>query len=86
MIKFIHEPRQVLGWFVSGHAGAIQEMPFARLLFGLHESAAGRAMLERLPVSGFQPATEETYRPVRDFLEKYSKTVRQIEYPARPSK
>jgi phosphonate transport system substrate-binding protein len=53
---------------------------FAQLLFSLHESAEGQAMLERLPVSRFEPASDETYRPVREFLEAFSKTVRPIEH------
>jgi len=50
------------------------------LLFGLQESKEGKAILDRLPISRFEPATNETYRPVSEFLEKFSKTVREIEY------
>jgi phosphonate transport system substrate-binding protein len=37
-------------------------------------------MLDRLPVSRFEPATDETYRPVHDFLEKFSNTVRPVDH------
>lgn len=50
----------------------------AAILFGLHQSADGRVMLERLPLSRFEPANEETYRPVRDFIAHFSKTVRPL--------
>lgn len=53
---------------------------FADLLFGLADSAAGRTMLQRVPVSRFVPAANDTYRPVRVFLESFSRTVRPIEF------
>lgn len=68
------------GWVVRKDIPAPIADKFARLLFGLHESAQGRMLLDRLPVSRFEPATDETYRPVRDFLEKFSRTVRPIEF------
>ena len=52
----------------------------SRLLFSLQDSNEGRAMLGRLPISHFEPASDETYRPVQEFLEKFSKNVREIEY------
>lgn len=50
----------------------------AAILFGLHESAEGRALLERLPLSRFVPANEATYRPVRDFIAHFGKVVRPL--------
>lgn len=52
---------------------------FSRLLFGLQHSEQGKLMLNRLPISHFEAASDETYLPVREFLEKFSRTVRQIE-------
>ena len=37
-------------------------------------------MLARLPISRFEPATNDTYRPVVDFLEIFSKDVRVVEW------
>jgi len=53
---------------------------FAQLLFGLQDNEQGKMMLARLPISRFEPATDETYRPVSEFLEKFSKNVRKIDY------
>ncbi len=48
----------------------------AAILFSLQQSSDGRALLERLPLSRFEPASEATYQPVRDFVAHFSKTVR----------
>ncbi|MDD5389968.1 MAG: PhnD/SsuA/transferrin family substrate-binding protein [Gallionellaceae bacterium] len=50
----------------------------AATLFRLHENGDGRAMLERLPLSRFEPASEAAYRPVRDFVARFSQTVRPL--------
>jgi phosphonate transport system substrate-binding protein len=50
----------------------------AAILFSLHQSAEGRALLERLPLSRFEPASAATYRPVRDFIAHFAKTVRPL--------
>ncbi len=51
----------------------------ATLLSQLHESPEGRAMLEKLPISRFEQATDATFDPVRHFLEKFSRDVRPLE-------
>lgn len=48
------------------------------ILFTLHDSADGRALLARLPLSRFEPANEATYQPVRDFIARFSRTVRPL--------
>lgn len=53
----------------------------AAILFGLHESQDGRAMLERLPLSRFESANTATYQPVRDFVAQFSQTVRALPEP-----
>lgn len=50
----------------------------AAILFSLHESADGRALLERLPLSRFESASSATYQPVRDFVALFSQTVRPL--------
>lgn len=67
------------GWIVRNDISVPMVENVSRLLFHLHESAEGRKILERLPVSRFEPATEATYRPVREFLKEFSRTVHQIE-------
>jgi phosphonate transport system substrate-binding protein len=49
------------------------------LLFSLQDSPEGRALLNAIPVSRFEPATSGTYEPVRTFLRQFSTIVRPIE-------
>lgn len=52
---------------------------FAEELLALQDSEEGRAILAGLPVSRFEVADAETYRPVRDFLVKFSSAVRPLD-------
>ena len=67
------------GWVVRRDIPQPLADKFARVLFALQQSSEGRAMLDQLPISRFEPANDETYRPVREFLEIFSRTVRQVE-------
>jgi len=51
----------------------------AAALFELNNSEEGRKMLQRLPISRFEKANDATYKPVEDYLERFSKVVRPIE-------
>lgn len=51
----------------------------AAILFSLQDSREGREILARLPLSRFEAASEETYRPVREFIAHFSATVRPLE-------
>lgn len=53
---------------------------FKNLLLSLSDVPEGRRMLARLPISRFESATNETYRPVMDFLKIFSKEVRPVEW------
>lgn len=53
---------------------------FKTQLLSLGDSPEGQRMLARLPISRFEPATNDTYRPVVDFLEIFSKDVRTVEW------
>lgn len=68
------------GWVVRDDVPAGIADAFTRELLSLHETSEGRAMLQRVPVSRFEPATEETYLPVRTFLQEFSQTVYEIEH------
>ncbi|MCX7628562.1 MAG: phosphate/phosphite/phosphonate ABC transporter substrate-binding protein [Methylophilaceae bacterium] len=78
-VKWQTEPLQNNGWVVRADVPDGVAQRVAVLLFSMHQSAQGRQMLQRIPVSRFEPATEETYQPVRQFLDVFSKTVRPIE-------
>jgi len=51
------------------------------LLFHLHESSEGRAILARMPLSRFEPATDVTYAPVRDFMTRFTADIRPPQAP-----
>jgi phosphonate transport system substrate-binding protein len=52
-----------------------------KLLLGLHEQEMGRAWLEKMAFSRFEPATSATYAPVRAFLQRFNDEVRPVELP-----
>jgi phosphonate transport system substrate-binding protein len=79
-VKWETEPLLNNGWVVYNTIPATLTDKFAKVLFSLQETAAGKAILDRMPISHFEAANDESYRPVHDFLEKFSKTVRPIEY------
>lgn len=51
----------------------------AQILFTLQDNPEGQAILARLPLSRFEAANNDTYAPVRDFVEKFSNTVRSLD-------
>lgn len=78
-VKWQTEPLQNNAWVVRNDIPPEIANKFKSLLLGLNESDQGRRMLERLPISRFEEATNETYQPVKDFLTKFSSQVRAIE-------
>jgi phosphonate transport system substrate-binding protein len=52
----------------------------ADLLFSLHTHEQGKKWLSRMELSKFEKADNETYAPVKKFLENFNKTVRPIDY------
>ena len=50
----------------------------AAALFSLQDSEAGRKLLEAIPLSRFEPATAETYAPVRAYIHRFSTEVRPV--------
>jgi phosphonate transport system substrate-binding protein len=79
-VKWETKPLLNNGWVVRNDVPAGLVDQFAQGLFGLEDSKEGRAMLTRLPISCFEPAVNETYRPVADFLDVFSKSVREVEH------
>jgi len=67
------------GWVVRKDIPPGLAGKFADVVFGLNASEQGRKMLENLPISRFEPATDASYQPVRDYLEVFSRTVRLVE-------
>ncbi len=52
----------------------------ARLLFALNMHEQGMVMLDRMELSRFEAATNETYDPVLNFLTYFEEAVRPVEY------
>lgn len=51
----------------------------AAVLFTLHNDKEGLDMLTRIPLSRFEPASDATYQPVREFLSRFYNAVRPLE-------
>lgn len=79
VVKWETESLPNNGWVVNNNIPAPLADKFAQLLFGLQQHEPGIRMLKRLPISRFEAANDETYRPVREFLEEFSRTVRPVE-------
>lgn len=79
-VKWQTEPLQNNGWVVRKDVSPELALKFQTLLFSLNDSDEGKQMLARLPVSSFEAATDETYLPVQDFLQKFSSQVRKVEW------
>lgn len=47
----------------------------AGLLFTLHDCAEGRKLLEAIPISKFEKASNDTYKPVAEFMKKYNTVI-----------
>jgi phosphonate transport system substrate-binding protein len=50
-----------------------------QVLFSLHRNPEGRRMLARIPLSRFEPATADTYAPVRAFMKRFATQVRPVD-------
>lgn len=50
-----------------------------RALFSLHRDPEGRRLLARIPLSRFEPATADTYAPVRAFMKHFTGQVRALD-------
>lgn len=67
------------GWVARQDVPPALVNQFAAALFGLKDTTQGRKLLERLPISRFEPATDASYAPVREYLDVFSRTVRPVE-------
>lgn len=52
----------------------------ANVFFSLHTHEQGRKWLSRMELSKFEKASNETYAPVLEFLERFNSAVRPIDY------
>lgn len=77
-VKWQTEPLQNNGWVVRKDIPLPVADKFKALLFSLNQSEQGKLMLSRLPISGFEEATDKTYQPVMEFLVVFAKEVRPV--------
>lgn len=77
-VKWQTEPLQNNGWVVRQDVPLPIAEKFKTLLFSLNDNEQGKLMLDRLPISGFEAATDATYQPVIKFLEAFSNQVRPV--------
>lgn len=68
------------GWVARNDVPPALTKDVGNALVGLRKTLEGRAMLERLGITRFEHANNETYRPVQRYLKVFSETVREIEY------
>ncbi|MDD5059183.1 MAG: phosphate/phosphite/phosphonate ABC transporter substrate-binding protein [Sideroxydans sp.] len=68
------------GWVVRKDIAPELANEVGKLLVGLDATENGRAMLRHLGITHFERATDETYKPVLNYLKEFSSTVRHIEY------
>ncbi|WP_230874646.1 phosphate/phosphite/phosphonate ABC transporter substrate-binding protein [Methylomonas sp. LL1] len=67
------------GWVVREDIAADIVVQVAAVLFSLQDSPAGRGILKAVPVSRFEPADNQTYAPVEEFLKTFNQNVRPID-------
>jgi len=78
-VKWQTEPLQNNGWVMRKDIPAEIADKFAALLFNLNQHEQGREILARIPVSRFEPANDDSYKPVQTFITTFIKTVRPLD-------
>jgi phosphonate transport system substrate-binding protein len=79
-IKWETEPLVNNGWVARHDIAPEVVAQFASALYALEHSESGAPLLAQLPISRFEPASNETYEPVRRFAQSFSRTVRPVEW------
>ena len=78
-VRWQTEPLVNNSWMVREDVPPDVTQRFTRLLVGLRDDEPGRRLLQRLPAQSFEPASDQTYVPVRLFLQQFASRVRPIE-------
>lgn len=79
MVIWETEPLVNNGLVVRTDVPAELEQQVGRLLFDLHKHSQGRSILAPMELSRFEPATDATYDPVREFLVRFEAEVRPVQ-------
>ncbi|MBI5890466.1 MAG: phosphate/phosphite/phosphonate ABC transporter substrate-binding protein [Nitrosomonadales bacterium] len=80
VVKWQTETLPNNGWVYRDDVPPELAVKVGNALVGLDKTAEGRALLEKLGITRFEHATDETYRPVQRYLKVFSETVRHLEY------
>jgi len=78
VVKWKTEPLLNNGLVVRGDVAPDLVNQVSNILFELHNSKEGRIILERMKLTRFEPASNDTYEPVKKFLEEFNSKVRHI--------
>lgn len=79
-VKWTTEPLINNGFVVKTDVSPKILLQVEEILFALHTHEKGRLWLERMEVSKFEPATNQSYEIVNEFLEKFNAEVRLIDH------
>lgn len=79
-VKWQTAPLMNNGWVARSDVPQSVVELFKAQLLSMNETAEGKRILERLPISRFEPATNDNYWQVVQFLETFSNSVREIEW------
>lgn len=79
-VRWQTEPLVNNSWVARKEIPEAVVQRFTQLLVALKDTPDGQEILQRLPLSTFEPATNATYAPVQGFLERFSREVRPIEH------
>ncbi len=79
MVIWETEPLVNNGLVVRSDVPAELEQRVGRLLFALHTHSQGQDILAPMELSRFEPASDATYKPVREFLARFEAEVRPVQ-------
>jgi phosphonate transport system substrate-binding protein len=68
------------GWVAREDVPSALAEDVGKALVALDKTQEGRGMLEKLGITRFERATNETYKPVQRYLKTFSETVRPVDY------
>lgn len=79
MVKWQTESLPNNGLVVRDDVAASVTQRVEHVLFSLHRDVDGQRILARIPLSRFEPASDRTYAPVQDFLERFEAQLRPLD-------
>lgn len=78
-LKWQTEPLVNNSWVVKGDISPNITKKICDVLLNLRNSEQGKEILAAIPVSTFEAANDETYAPVKAFIEKFNARVHQLD-------